>query len=490
MRVGILSLIHESNTFIGTPTTLEMFRSSRILIGNEVADVFEDGLNEVSGFFAGLAESGIEAVPLFYAGTEPSGRITKDTCDALMQMMFEQVERAGELDGWLVAPHGANVGAGEDYWDLDGYWLSRLRRIVGEDPPIICTIDPHANLSERMIAACDATIAYRSNPHLDQKAVGLQASRLMARTLRGEIKPTQAGAFPPIAINIERQLTGAAPCRPMYELADRLLDRPGVLSNSIVLGFPYADVPEMGTAMIAVTDGNAALAEAVAGELADHLHTFRSDFRGEFIGIREAVDVALATDGPVCLLDMGDNTGGGSAADGTMLAHELHRRRNSRGFVCVYDRESVSKAAAAGVGRRVTLRMGGKTDELHGPPLEATVSVRGLYSGRFTESEIRHGGRTAFDMGQTAVVETDTGLTISLTSRRVVPVSLGLMTHCDLRPAAFDVIVAKGVHAPVAAYAPVCTRLIRVDTPGATAADMRKFEFRHRRRPLYPFEEI
>lgn len=490
MRVGILSLVHESNTFIGTPTTLEMFRSSRILIGNEVADVFEDGLNEVSGFFAGLAESGIEAVPLFYASTEPSGRITKDTCNALMQMMFEQVDRAGELDGWLVAPHGANVGEGEAYWDLDGYWLSRLRRIVGTGTPIICTIDPHANLSERMIAACDATIAYRSNPHLDQKEVGLQAARLMARTLRGEIRPTQAAAFPPIAINIERQLTGSAPCRPMYELADRLLGRPGVLSNSIVLGFPYSDVPEMGAAMIAVTDGDSRLAESVAGELADHLHAFRGDFKGEFIGIREAVDMAVDTGGPVCLLDMGDNVGGGSAGDGTMLAHELHGRGNIRAFVCLYDREAVSKAAGAGTGNRLTLRMGGKTDELHGPPLEVPVTVRGVYGGRFRESEIRHGGRTAFDMGQTAVVDTDNGLTISLTSRRVVPVSLGLMTSCDLCPDAFDVIVAKGVHAPVAAYAPVCTSLIRVDTPGATAADMRKFEFRHRRRPLYPFEEI
>lgn len=490
MRVGILSLVHESNTFIGTPTTLDMFRSSRIFIGNEVADVFEDGLNEVSGFFAGLAESGIEAVPLFYAGTEPSGRITKDTCTALMQMMFEQVDRAGELDGWLVAPHGANVGDGEDYWDLDGYWLSRLRHNVGTGTPIICTIDPHANLSDRMIAACDATIAYRSNPHLDQKEVGLQAARLMARTLRGEIRPTQAAAFPPIAINIERQLTASAPCRPLYDLADRLLDRPGVLSNSIVLGFPYSDVPEMGTAMIAVTDGDSGLAEAVAGELANHLHVFRKDFTGEFIGIEEAVDMALATDGPVCLLDMGDNSGGGSAADGTMLAHELHRRGNARGFVCLYDGESVSKAATAGVGNRINLRMGGKTDELHGPPLEAPVTVRGIYSGRFRESEIRHGGRTSFDMGRTAVVDTDTGLTISLTSRRVVPVSLGVMTSCDLRPDAFDVIVAKGVHSPVAAYAPVCTELIRVDTPGATAADMRKFDFHHRRRPLYPFEEI
>ena len=93
-------------------------------------------------------------------------------------------------------------------------------------------------------------------------------------------------------------------------------------------------------------------------------------------------------------------------------------------------------------------------------------------------------------MGPTAIVETDTGITISLTSQRAVPVSLGLMTSCDLDPADFQVVVAKGVHAPVAAYQPVCTALIRVDTPGATAADMRGFEYAFRREPMYPFEEI
>ena len=156
----------------------------------------------------------------------------------------------------------------------------------------------------------------------------------------------------------------------------------------------------------------------------------------------------------------------------------------------MYDPECVAQVEAARPGNRVTLRMGGKTDDMHGPPLEAEVRVRSLHEGKFRESEVRHGGRSAFDMGRTAVVETDTGLTISLTSLRVVPVSLGMMTSIDLDPEAFQILVAKGVHAPVAAYAPVSKALIRVDTPGSTAADMRHFEYRYRRKPLYPMEEI
>ena len=115
--------------------------------------------------------------------------------------------------------------------------------------PIIATLDPHANLSREMVDACDALIAYRTNPHLDQQARGLEAAALMARALRGQVRPRLAAAFPPLAINIERQQTSEPHCRPLYELADAMLRQPGVLSNSILLGFPYSDVAEMGSAM-------------------------------------------------------------------------------------------------------------------------------------------------------------------------------------------------------------------------------------------------
>jgi microcystin degradation protein MlrC len=77
-----------------------------------------------------------------------------------------------------------------------------------------------------------------------------------------------------------------------------------------------------------------------------------------------------------------------------------------------------------------------------------------------------------------------------LTSRRAMPSSLIQLTHCGLDPSSFEVIVAKGVHAPVAAYAPVCKTIIRVNTPGPTTADMRSLTYSHRRRPLFPFEPI
>jgi len=490
MRVGIIGLIHESNTFLPTPTTFDLFERDLLLRGEAVRKHWAGGVHEITGFFEGLQGAGIEAVPIFHASTWPSGTITRETSEKLIAIMFEEVKKAGPMDGYLLAPHGANTGEGDDYRDLDGYWLTRLREHVGPDVPLIFVMDPHGNLSPRMIEATDAAIAYRTNPHLDQKARGLEAAALMVRTLRGEVKPTQAASFPPVAINIERQNTDEPHCQRLYRVADRMCDRPGVLSNSIVLGFPYSDVEEMGSAFIVVTDNDPELARLCADELAADLIAYRQDFVGQYLTIEQAVDQAMQLPGPVGLLDMGDNVGGGSAADGTLITHEILRRGFGPAFVCLYDPESAKKCLAAGIGRTLDLTIGGKTDDKHGSPLKLTVKVERFSEGRFREEGVVHCGQTHYDIGPVVTVTTPEKLTINLTQRRVVPVSIGHMTCCGLDPRNFQIIIGKGVHSPVPAFRPYCTKLLRVNTPGATCADLAAFDYKHRRKPLFPFEPL
>lgn len=497
MRVGILSLLHESNTFLSTPTTLELFQKDRLLIGPAIRERLGKANHEISGFMQGLDAQGIEVLPIFAALATPSGRITRDCCVSLVTMMLEQLDAALKvgIDGLLVAPHGAGVSENEP--DLDGYWLTQVRQRVGPGMPVICTLDLHANVSARMIAACDASIGYRTNPHLDHLQTGLKAADLMARTLRGEIKPVQRAAFPRIAINIERQLTATSPCKDLYAFADAQLagkHRGKLVSNSVLLGFPYADVAEMGTSTIAVTDNDPQRAQQLADELANWILERRSDFVGHFISPAEAVTMAATGEWPVTLLDMGDNVGGGSSADGTILAHELLRQKVGPAVVAIYDPKVQQQARDAGVGAKLELSIGGKTDTLHGEPLVGRFEVLSVNDGRWHETQPRHGGMVDFNQGATTVVRTCTdpkaGLTVILNSRRTMPASIGQITSCGLDPAQFRVLVAKGVHAPVAAYQPVSKRLIRVNTPGVTCADMRQLNYLHRRKPLFPFEDV
>jgi microcystin degradation protein MlrC len=350
-----------------------------------------------------------------------------------------------------------------------------------------------------MVGATDALIAYRTNPHVDQQERGLEAARLMARTLAKEIEPRQAAEFPPLAINIECQETGVPPLLPIYEAAATLQKHPHVLSTSIGLGFPYADVVEMGASAIVVTNGDQSLAETKVRELAEVMWNARQTFVPRLTSIDEALAGAAplrgtsslpkgGTSAPVCLLDMGDNVGGGSPGDGTHIAHALHRRQIADAFVCLCDPAAVEAAIRVQFGKPAELCVGGKTDARHGPPLAATFTVIAKSAGQFTESQPRHGGFSKFDQGLTAVVRTESGLTIMLTSRRMAPWSLEQLRHCGLNPAEFRVLVAKGVHAPVAAYREVCKTFIRVDTPGVTSANLSRFEYQNRRRPMYPFE--
>jgi len=298
-----------------------------------------------------------------------------------------------------------------------------------------------------------------------------------------------AAAFPPLAINIEKQCTSDEPCHAWYRLADEQMNDERVLTNSMMLGFPYADVAKMGSATIVVTNNDLALAQSLANDLAGYLWEHRQQFAGSLVGIEDSLDRAIGLPGPVCLLDMGDNVGGGSPGDGTLLAHAIHQRGLARAFVCLYDPESVVVASAADGGSRVSLRMGGKSDELHGPPLEAEVTVIGIYDGKFSEPHPRHGGYSSLDQGPTAVVQTVAGLTIMLTSRRMPPFSLRQLTTFGIDPAAYQLLVAKGVNAPLAAYREVCPHLLRVNTPGCTTADLSQLTYNHRRRPMFPWEE-
>ncbi|HEV2331184.1 MAG TPA: MlrC C-terminal domain-containing protein, partial [Verrucomicrobiae bacterium] len=248
----------------------------------------------------------------------------------------------------------------------------------------------------------------------------------------------------------------------------------------------YADVTEMGSATLVVTDKNHSLACALANELARYGWEHRHAFAGQLVSIEEALQRAIAMRGPVLLLDMGDNVGAGSPADGTALVRAIHERGLGDAFVCLCDPLSVRQVMAA---RRVTplrLEMGGRSE---GQPLIALCHVQGVYDGKFNEIQARHGGFSTFDQGPTAVVRTDGGITVMLTSRRTPPFSLCQLTAFDLHPGRFRFIIAKGVVAPIAAYKDVCREIIRVNTPGVTCADLRRFTYRHRRRPMYPFEQ-
>jgi microcystin degradation protein MlrC len=487
MRVGVAAFLHESNTFLSVPTTLEHFHSTSWTEGSGVRDRWAGALHEIGGLLDGLDAEGLQVVPLVATYAVPGGTVTSEAFDAIADRITSLIREAMPLDGMLIALHGATVA--ENYPDADGEILSRVRSVLGVDAPLIVTLDLHANISRRMAEYSDALICYRSNPHLDQRERGIEAARLMARTLRGEARPVQALESPPWVIPIDRQYTREEPASLLYASADEAMRTPGILSASVAMGFYYADVEEMGVSFLAVADRDVALARRTARQMACRAWDRRGQFESHLVAPSDAVrHAARARRTPVALFDVGDNVGGGSPGDSTVLLEELRRQGVPNYLVVLYDPGSVSRCLEAGVRNEITVEAGGKTDSLHGPPVVIHGRVRLIADGIFVEREVRHGGWGKNDQGLTAVLETAEEGTVVFTSRRMAPMSLQQILSVGCQPQAKRAIVVKGVVAPRAAYEPVCRDIVLVDTPGVTAGNPSHFTYTRRRRPLYPLE--
>ncbi len=495
MRIAMGGIMHESNTFSATLTNLAAFQIQR---DADIIQWWQETHHEVGGFIEGASKFGYELFPTLMAMATPSGPVTSEAFEALTDELIDRLTGASSLDGLLLALHGAMVS--EEHPDGDGEVVRRLRAALGKDFPIVVTHDLHANVSEQIVNESTALVIYKTYPHVDHRERGLQAAEIIAGLVRGEIKPVQALSKPAMLLNIVRQNTNVEPIRSIMQAARALELSPKVLAASVALGYQYADVYEIGPTVVVVTDRDLALAKREARRLSDMLWNIREQLTFNLPDAAEAVWQAKHSEElPVVLVEMGDNIGGGSAGDSTFILDELLRQKAEGWVVVLADPQAAQECVQAGVGASLTLRVGGKKDNLHGDPVEVSGRVKCLHDGQFQESEPRHGGQRYYDQGLTAVLEiptsksggqpSDCSSLLVLTTHRQVPFSLHQLLSVGIQPQQQKILVVKAAIAFRAAYEPIAGRIIEVDTPGLTAVNPARFPYKHVRRPLWGLGE-
>jgi microcystin degradation protein MlrC len=204
--------------------------------------------------------------------------------------------------------------------------------------------------------------------------------------------------------------------------------------------------------------------------------------------MREALrHVGKAKKGPIVLADIGDNPGGGAPEDGTVVLKAILDEGLTGGVIAlIWDPESVRAAVEAGLGKEVSLRLGGKTDNMHGEPLNVTGVVKHISDGKFTNLGPMSTGAES-DLGETVVLDIGSNDVI-VTSKRVQPLDLGLYESqgIDITGKRF-VVVKSSVHFR-AAHEPVASEIIELDTPGLTSPRLAGFKFKNIRRPIFPLD--
>ena len=485
MRIAVAEIGQETDSFSPLATGLESFEQYGLYLGDEIlAKMPEVGM--IGGFLeVAKTEPDVELVPIIRAWAGAGGIITNDTLDFFEDKLVNGVKNALPVDGIFLGLHGAASAEKDD--DLEGYLLSALRRAIGPDIPIVSPFDHHANITHRIIEGLDLLVAFRTQPHNHVETGELAARHLFAR-VKGEIKPTVAWQKIPMITPQDQFLTSHGPMKAWFDLAREMETRPGVLTVSPFPMQPWLDVKEGGWSAVVYTDNNPELARQLASELANKAWELREQFwLSERVSPEAAVrEAAEATAGLVILSDTGDAVYGGAPGDSTCLLKEMVRQRLScPALVPMVDPQALATVIEAGLGSQITLRVGGKWDNIFNEPVEITGQVTAISQG----FQAKLPARGFSDLGRTALVEIG-GVKLVLLEKRSFAINQPILyTHLGLDVNEAQLVVLKTA-SNFQFFAPWRKQLIRVDSPGMTQSNLHAFAWKHLPRPIYPLDEL
>lgn len=491
MRIAIGQLWQESNTFNPIPTTRADFEYLGLVRGAELVERMAD-TNELGGFIQSLRRwpEQPEIVGLVRLPAWPGGAATFDTFTWIRQEMTDALRAALPVDAVLLALHGALVA--EQVPDVEGEMLHAFRQILGPSVPLVATLDLHANITERMVRSADALVLYHTAPHIDVFETGQRGAAVLRRILVEGIRPVTAFQKLPLVVPAERANT-QDPASVSYGLRQRLqaLERePGILSAGLATVQPWLDIPELGSSVIVVTEGDGERGQKICADLAAEVWKRRREYLPELVSVEEGVRAAYENpEGLVVLSDSADATTSGATGDSTAVLREMMKYEWPRpALVTMVDPEAAAKARQLGIGKETAVMLGGKRAPRFTQPLVFISTIHNLFEARFVLSG--HLGRNLpIDMGLSAVLRCGE-IYVIVTSRSGPHFAPQLFQTAGIDPFAAAVLVAKSPCGFRAAYASQARKILVVRAPGCAPSDFWNYEYRNISRPMWPWDEM
>lgn len=492
MRIAVGQLWQETNTFNPLKTTRADFDQFGVSHGDELVRRMAD-TNEMGGFIQSLRAwpEQPEIVGLVRLPAWPGGIVTAETFAWILAEFRAAVSGALPLDGVLLALHGAMVA--EEHPDLEGEVLAATRQIIGT-VPLVATLDLHANVTRKMVEAADALVLFHTAPHIDVFETGERAARLLRRMLVDGARPVTAFEKLPLVVPAERANT-QDPASVSFAFRQRLQEleqTPGILSAGLATVQPWLDIPELGSAVVVVADGQAGNVNPrqVCRELAEEVWRRRKEYLPHLVPVDEAVQRAHEiNDGLVVLSDSADATTSGAPGDSTWLLRELLKYNWPRGaLVPMVAPQVVEQATALREGAALRTAIGGVRDCRFSQPVEIDARIEQLFRAEFILS-----GHLAknlpVDMGPSAVLRCG-DVHICVTSKSGPHFAPEFFRSAGFDPFAACVLVAKSPCGFRAAYAERARRIIVVRAPGCAPADFWHYPYQNIPRPLWPWDEM
>lgn len=489
MKILIARLNHETNTFSPVPTPLEAFAPSY----GEQALRDNLGMRTAMAAFIDLAQGlGATLVTPVSAMSNPSGLVHAAAYNELTRRI---VEAAPGCDAILLDLHGAMVA--ENSPDGEGDLLERVRA-AAPGVPIGVALDLHGNITEKMIANADVMVGFKTYPHIDMYETGEHAGRLLLAMLRGEQRYTVRWHQLPLMSHTLRSTTLQGAMLRAVDAA-RAQEAEGMPAVSVFAGFSLADIeaPFISVVVTGLAD-DPATAQAAADRIAASIWSARTEFVYDSEPLTESLlraqALAIGASRPVLLLDHSDNCMSGGTCD----AMDVLQAALAEGLIDIAvgplcDPEAVAELVAAGVGARVTVRLGNKVPltqlNVTKEPVALTGTVRAVSDGQYTVTGPIYTGARC-DMGRTVLFDTGTAQ-IVVTEKTHEPWDLGVFSCVGVDPKAHRFVLLKSRMYCRPVFAPLSHALVECDSPtGVTSSNYALFPFKNVRRPVFPLDQV
>ena len=360
--------------------------------------------------------------------------------------------------------------AAENEDDPEGYLLAEARKILGERIPLVASFDLHGILTDRMLEHADAIVVYHTYPHVDFFETGQRAARLLLRLMAGEVKPVTARVFIPALVRGDELITAHRPLRPIHSRRRRPSSKaPAACRRACSSATPS---PTCRTSVATASSSPTTIPSAPSARRCGwrtNSGSIGERMQAPLTSLEESVRLAMQTKGSVILMDAADATSSGASGDSNAILRELARpglsraRRWSRSSIPPASQRHAPPASAATI--RTTV--GGALDAKRFQPLEIAARVRMLSDGRFRSESFGQEWYCRPNRGAQAG-----NITLVVTSRPVHLYDRSLFLAHGQDPRHFDLVVVKSPHCQPHMYADWCARLINVDAPGSTSANL------------------
>ena len=477
MKVFAASLGTETNPFVPLPTGVDDFQICAP----------DEEVGYLGASYTAMREEvesrGHQLLRSICAFAFPSGMTGRSAYESLRDRILVDLQASMPVHAVVLPMHGAMIAQG--YPDCEGDLLARVRAIVGPDVPIGINLDPHANLSQTMLEMADILVCYKEWPHVDILETIVEATRLTVDMAEGKIV-AKMSVFD--CRMIEFMNTFNEPMKGLVEEARRMEDKDGVLSVSFVHGFPWGDVPDMGSKVVVVTDDRAELGAELAEHLGRRLFEQRGRLSPPYLDLEGGLSaMEKAACFPLVVADAADMPGGGAPGDATYLLRGLIERHITDVAIAYqWDPMAVDVALKAGVGAKLPMRIGGKSGPMAGDPLDLEVEVIRVFDNLMVTLAIQ-GGRTE-QLGPVAVVRSH-GIDIALETKRTPAWEWAHFEALGLNPRGRKFLIVKSANNHYAGFKDIAGDYIYISAPGACNMRIVDVPFTHIERPKWPFDK-